>query len=113
MGWLFSHQTKEDLLRELLAPTSTFAGSTEVLAHAVSGNELWTVVKRTFHLAGFYFGKPAGHSITMIELRCWTARPGNGATRPFRRKQARSTTAVRWSSWTWLTMRPTRSGETV
>ncbi|HBP4588160.1 hypothetical protein N0603_19805 [Pseudomonas aeruginosa] len=68
MGWLFSHQTKEDLLRELLAPTSTFAGSTEVLAHAVSGNELWTVVKRTFHLAGFYFGKPAGHSITMIEL---------------------------------------------
>ncbi|EOB8995972.1 hypothetical protein, partial [Pseudomonas aeruginosa] len=68
MGWLFSHQTKEDLLRELLAPTSTFAGSTKVLAHAVSGNELWTVVKRTFHLAGFYFGKPAGHSITMIEL---------------------------------------------
>lgn len=67
MGWLFSHQTKEDLLREPLAPTSTFAGSTEVLAHAVSGNELWTVVKRTFHLAGFYFGKPAGHSITMIE----------------------------------------------
>ncbi len=45
MGWLFSHQTKEDLLRELLAPTSTFAGSTEVLAHAVPGNELWTVVK--------------------------------------------------------------------
>ena len=68
MGWLFSHQTKEDLLRKLLAPTSAFAGSTEVLAHAVSGNELWTVVKRTFHLAGFYFGKPAGHSITMIEL---------------------------------------------
>ncbi|MDF5980456.1 hypothetical protein P4114_31810 [Pseudomonas aeruginosa] len=59
MGWLFSHQTKEDLLRELLAPTSTFrGGSTEVLEHAVSGIELWTVVKRTFHLASFYFGKP-------------------------------------------------------
>lgn len=62
MGWLFSHQTKEDLLRKLLAPTSTFAGSTEVLAHAVSGNELWTVVKRTFHLAGFYF-RQAGRSL--------------------------------------------------
>ncbi len=50
MGWLFSHQTKEDLLRELLASTSTFAGSTEVLAHAVSGNELWTVVNEPFTL---------------------------------------------------------------
>ncbi|MGT4700551.1 hypothetical protein PDB1_05762 [Pseudomonas aeruginosa] len=53
MGLLFSHQKKEDLLRELLAPTSTIAGSTEVLAHAVSGKELWTVVKRTLHLAAF------------------------------------------------------------
>ncbi|MFG9964369.1 hypothetical protein ACG3QT_00665 [Pseudomonas paraeruginosa] len=114
MGWLFSHQTKEDLLRELLAPTSTFAGSTEVLAHAVSGNELWTVVKRTFHLAGFYFGKPAGHSITMIELHLLDCSAGQWGYKTIPEKAAgRSTTAVRWSSWTWLTMRPTRSGETV
>ncbi|MFP9024350.1 hypothetical protein ACLI38_26285, partial [Pseudomonas aeruginosa] len=53
---------------ELLSQTSTFSCITAVLANSCSCNELCTGVKRTFPLAGFYLGKPAGHSITMIEL---------------------------------------------
>ncbi len=68
MGWLFSHRSKEELLRELLAPSSTFSHDREILAHAVVGNELWTVVRLTLHVAGFINNNVKGDTFTFINL---------------------------------------------
>ena len=68
MGWLFSHRSKEQLLRELLAASSTFSRDREILAHSVVGNELWTVVKLTLHVAGLINDNLKGDSFTFIKL---------------------------------------------
>jgi hypothetical protein len=67
MGWLFSHRSKEQLLRELLQhrPPSRVTGKS---AHSIVGNELWTVVKLTLHVAGLINGNLKGDSHSFINL---------------------------------------------
>jgi len=76
MGWLFSHRTKVDLLRELLAPSRHLSHSREILAHAVVGNELWSVVKLTVHIVGAFNNNAKGDTFTFINLDLLEANNG-------------------------------------
>ena len=44
MGWLFSHRDKDRLVQLLLEPAESFTHKRTILEHALTGQELWTVV---------------------------------------------------------------------
>ncbi len=66
MGWLFSHRRKDDLIQQLLVSDITFARDRMVLAHALVGNELWTVVQLRLNVAGIINGNAVGDDYTYI-----------------------------------------------
>lgn len=68
MGWLYTHRSKEALIAERLAPTSSFTRDRTVLAHHLVGNELWTVVQWKMRVAQFIEGNAIGDAITFINL---------------------------------------------
>lgn len=45
MGWYFSRQTRDQLIRELTTPPESEQARSEVIAHALRGNVLWSVVR--------------------------------------------------------------------
>ncbi|MBN0182482.1 SAM-dependent DNA methyltransferase, partial [Pseudomonas aeruginosa] len=47
MGWYFSPQSRSELIAELIAPQETERVSAKVIAHALRGNVLWSVVEMT------------------------------------------------------------------
>jgi hypothetical protein len=53
MGWYFSRQTRAQLIRELIEPQESESTRSEVIAHALRGNVLWSVVRITAKQAGF------------------------------------------------------------
>lgn len=52
MGWYFSRQTRDQLIRELITPQESEQARSEVIAHALRGNVLWSVVRLTRKQAG-------------------------------------------------------------
>lgn len=67
MGWYFSRQTRDQLIRELIEPQESESARSEVIAHALRGNVLWSVVRITAKQSGF-MKLAAGDSINVI--RC-------------------------------------------
>ena len=67
MGWYFSRQTRAQLIRELTEPQESESTRSEVIAHALRGNVLWSVARITAKQAGF-MKLAAGDSINVI--RC-------------------------------------------
>ena len=47
MGWTFVRQTRDQLIRELLAPQASERACCEVIDHTLDGDVLWTVVRVT------------------------------------------------------------------
>lgn len=54
MGWYFSRQTRDQLIRELTTPKASEQARSEVIAHALRGNVLWSVVRVTPKQAGAF-----------------------------------------------------------
>ena len=67
MGWYFSRQIRGQLIRELIEPQETESARSDVIAHTLRGNVLWSVVRITVKQAGF-MKLAAGDSINVI--RC-------------------------------------------
>jgi len=59
MGWYFSRQTRDQLIRELIKPQAGDQARSEVIAHALRGNVLWSVVQVTAKQAGVFDRKEA------------------------------------------------------
>ncbi|MGB3749205.1 MAG: hypothetical protein WA961_13460 [Rhodanobacter sp.] len=67
MGWYFSRQTRDQLIRELIRPQESECARSEVIAHTLRGNVLWSVVRVTAKQAGV-LDLAEGESTTFI--RC-------------------------------------------
>ena len=65
MGWTFVRQTRDQLIRELLAPQASEHACCEVIDHTLDGDVLWTVVRVTARQAGV-MGLAAGESVCYI-----------------------------------------------
>src|SRR5574337_692688 len=65
MGWTFVRQTRDQLIRELLAPQASERACCEVIDHTLAGDVLWTVVRVTARQAGV-MGLAAGESVCYI-----------------------------------------------
>ncbi|AVS92448.1 hypothetical protein C8246_12365 [Paracidovorax avenae] len=68
MGWYFSPQSRSELIAELIAPQETERTSAKVIAHALRGNVLWSVVEMTAKAEGVHRDLAAGQSLRYI--RC-------------------------------------------
>jgi len=67
MGWYFSRQTRAQLIQELIRPQDSDRAHSEVIAHTLRGNVLWSVVRVTAKQAGV-LDLAEGESTTFI--RC-------------------------------------------
>lgn len=67
MGWYFSRQTRDQLIRELIRPQESDCACSESIAHTLRGNVLWSVVRVTAKQAGV-LDLAEGESTTFI--RC-------------------------------------------
>jgi hypothetical protein len=67
MGWTFVRQTRDQLIRELLAPQASERACCEVIDHTLDGDVLWTVVRVTARQAGV-MGLAAGESVCLHRL---------------------------------------------
>ncbi|HBO5711976.1 TPA: hypothetical protein L4712_006302, partial [Pseudomonas aeruginosa] len=68
MGWYFSPQSRSELITELIAPQQTERVSAKVIAHALRGNVLWSVVELTAKVEGVHRDLAPGQSLRYI--RC-------------------------------------------
>ncbi|MBB6366655.1 hypothetical protein FHR56_001768 [Xanthomonas sacchari] len=68
MGWYFSHQSRSELIAELIAPQETERTNAKVIAHALRGNVLWCVVEMTVKTESAHSDLPPGQSLRYI--RC-------------------------------------------
>ncbi|KFX68133.1 hypothetical protein TMS3_0120540 [Pseudomonas taeanensis MS-3] len=66
MGWLFSHRDKDRLVQLLLEPAESFTHKRTILEHALTGQELWTVVQLELKVANFINGNAVGDTYTFI-----------------------------------------------
>ncbi|MCP5348799.1 MAG: hypothetical protein H7A04_18255 [Pseudomonadales bacterium] len=67
MGWYYSRQTRAQLIQELIQPQEGERAYYDVIAHALRGNVLWSVVRITAKQAGI-FGLDIGETTSFI--RC-------------------------------------------
>ena len=65
MGWYYSRQTRDQLIRELIQPKENERAFSEVIAHALRDNVLWSVVRVTSKQAGVS-NLAVGESTTFI-----------------------------------------------
>jgi hypothetical protein len=65
MGWLFSHQSRQQLICKLIAQEETDRARLYVLAHSLRGNVLWSVVHVVAKQEGV-LNLPAGGSTSYI-----------------------------------------------
>ncbi|TAA06146.1 hypothetical protein [Pseudoxanthomonas winnipegensis] len=65
MGWTFVRQTRDQLIRELIAPQASERACCEVIDHTLDGDVLWIVVRVTARQAGV-MGLAAGESVCYI-----------------------------------------------
>ena len=89
MGRYYSRQTRAQLIQELIQPQEGERAHYQVIAHALRGNVLWSVVRITAKVAGI-FGLDAGESTAFI--RCdllqgsgndWGHKPLEEAMHPY------------------------------
>ena len=89
MGWYYSRQTRAQLIHELIQPQEGERAHYQVIAHALRGNVLWSVVRITAKVADT-FGLNAGESTAFI--RCdllqgsgndWGHKPLEEAMHPY------------------------------
>jgi hypothetical protein len=90
MGWFFSGQSKSELIRELVEAYETERASVRVIAHALRGNVLWSVVELTVRQEGVYRDLAPGQSRRHIRcdlLQCcdgdWGYKPMDESMHPF------------------------------
>jgi hypothetical protein len=67
MGWYFSRQSRDQLIRELIEPQESERARSVVLAHTLRSNVLWSLVRVTAKQAGA-LDLAVGESTTFI--RC-------------------------------------------
>ncbi|MDR2452366.1 MAG: hypothetical protein LBE85_11505 [Candidatus Accumulibacter sp.] len=67
MGWLFSHQSRPALIAELIKPQESERASAKVIAHALRGKVLWSVVEVTAKVAGEFPNLAPGESRRYIQ----------------------------------------------
>lgn len=65
MGWTFVRTSRDQLIRELVAPQETERARSEVIDHVLNGKVLWTVVRVTAKQAGI-MNLAASESICII-----------------------------------------------
>jgi len=65
MGWYYSRQTRDQLIRELIQPKENERALSEVIAHALRDDVLWSVVRVTSKQAGVS-NLTVGESTTFI-----------------------------------------------
>ena len=68
MGWYFSNQSRSELVEELIASRETDRVSAKVIAHALRGNVLWSVVEMIAKVEGVHCNLAPGQSLRYI--RC-------------------------------------------
>jgi len=68
MGWFFSPQSRSELIAELLEAQDNARASSQVIAHTLRGNVLWSVVEVTAKVDGVHPDLAPGQSIRYI--RC-------------------------------------------
>lgn len=67
MGWLYTRQTRDQLIASLIQPRSSEEAISEVLEHHLAGHVLWSLVRLTAKKEGFHQVKPGG---AMVFIRC-------------------------------------------
>ena len=67
MGWYFSRQTRAQLIQELIRPQDSDRAHSEVIAHTLRGNVLWSVVRVTAKQAG---GRDLAEGESTTFIRC-------------------------------------------
>ena len=91
MGWYFSPQSRAELIRELIQPSQTERASVTVIAHALRGDALWSVVEVTALQSGVHRDLAPGQSMRYI--RCdllrrsggeWGYKPLDESMHPYR-----------------------------
>jgi len=65
MGWKFTALTRDQLIRELVAPEDTERANRKVIDHTLDGDVLWSVVRVTAKQAGV-MGLAVGDSVCFI-----------------------------------------------
>ncbi|KSQ24944.1 hypothetical protein FA454_14300 [Pseudomonas aeruginosa] len=68
MGWLYSSRSRSELIHHLIQPEDHPQASTRVIAHALRGNVLWSVVEVTAKVEGVHKDLAPGESMRYI--RC-------------------------------------------
>ncbi|MGP3790508.1 hypothetical protein [Pseudomonas sp. B392_1p] len=68
MGWLFSSWSRSELIHHLIQPEDNPRVSTRVIAHALRGNVLWSVVELTAKVESIHQDLAPGESLRYI--RC-------------------------------------------
>lgn len=90
MGWYFSHQSRSELIAELIAPQETSRASIKVIAHTLRGNVLWSVAEVTAKTEGVHADLAPGDTVRYI--RCdllqrsgnqWGYKPMDESVSPF------------------------------
>ena len=81
MGWHFSRQTRDQLIRELTTAQESERARSEVIAHTLRGNVLWSVVRVTASEAGV-FDLKEGESTTFIRCDLLKASRGEWGYKP-------------------------------
>lgn len=68
MGWIFSRQSRSELIARLIEPQETERASAKVIAHALRGNVLWSVAELTAKVEDVHRDLASGQSLRYI--RC-------------------------------------------
>ncbi len=68
MGWYFSSRSRSELIVELIAAQETERICAQVIAHALRGNVLWSVVEMTAKVEGVHRDLRPGQCLRII--RC-------------------------------------------
>jgi len=90
MGWYFSKCSRSELIQELISPHDTERTSVKIIAHALRGDVLWSVVEITYKQSDAHSGHASGE--TARHIRCdlldrqgdeWGHKPIVEAMHPF------------------------------
>lgn len=90
MGWLFSPQSRSELIAKLIRPQNTERASVKVVTHALRGNVLWSIAEITARVEGVHPKLDPGESLCFIRcdlLECsggqWGYKPMDEAMHPY------------------------------
>ena len=91
MGWFFSPESKDELIRRLTQSSETAEACTQVMAFRLGEDTLWSLVQVTAKRDGAVEGLEAGASMRYIRcdlLQCvngqWGYKPMDESVHPYR-----------------------------